>query len=106
MRAETVAQTTVKETVATTRVGDIRVSTADQRLDAQRERLTTRIRTRGLNGARGAHPLHGILSARATCVTLLGRSTLRVQPRACSSPLPVSRASPGTMWRGVQNAPS
>ena len=57
MRAETVAQTTVKETVATTRVGDIRVSTADQRLDAQRERLTTRIRTRGLNGARGAHPL-------------------------------------------------
>ena len=44
MRAETVAETTVKETMATTRVGDIlgyaRVSTADQSLDAQRERLT------------------------------------------------------------------
>ena len=44
MRAETVAETTDKETVAMTRVGDIlgyaRVSTADQSLDAQRERLT------------------------------------------------------------------
>ena len=44
MRAETVAETNVKETVATTRVGDVlgyaRVSTADQSLDAQRERLT------------------------------------------------------------------
>ena len=44
MRAETVAETTVKETVATTHVvatlGYARVSTADQSLDAQRERLT------------------------------------------------------------------
>ena len=44
MLTETVPETTVKETMATTRVGDIlgyaRVSTADQSLDAQRERLT------------------------------------------------------------------
>ena len=44
MRAETVAETTDIETVATARVGDTlgyaRVSTADQSLDAQRERLT------------------------------------------------------------------
>ena len=44
MHTEAVPETTDKETVATTRVGDIlgsaRVSTADQSLDAQRERLT------------------------------------------------------------------